>query len=101
MPMNELFKRVRNVVSRLREAKVESSFVVHGTGGDCFWSNDVTYEVGLLNSAGLLCLQADMIGKTDANYDEAFEFVCKDLEPKVKAKLREVVGKEKLREVVG
>ena len=86
-PLTELIEHVCSVTKQLREKDVQVSCTVHHAGVLSYWSDDVTWEIGFLSSAGWLRLRHDIVEKTAANYKSLLGFACEDLDEDVRSTL--------------
>ncbi len=84
-------KEMAEVAASLRRQDVPAKFVAHATNRESYWSDDASYELGLLFSMGLVSFEGGLLRRTDADYEDMFDVLCADLEVGVREALRTAV----------
>lgn len=90
--LDSVVKEMAEVAFRLSELDVTTTFVAHATNKEAYWSDDASYELGLLYSMGLVRFEANIVHKTDADYQDVFDFLCGDLDSDVRGTLARVAS---------
>ena len=85
--LHDLLVKMQEVSDRLEAKGATVTFVACSRGEAGYWSDDFTYELGLLSSAGFVTLEGDTLARTDADYDSALRSLCYDLDPEIKDEL--------------
>lgn len=90
MSVHDLLARMQEISKQLEAKGATVAFVACSRGETGYWSDDFTYELGLLTSAGFVTVDGEMLARTGADYDSAVRSLCADLDPEIKDALSRV-----------
>ena len=88
--ISDLIGKVQAASRRMKAFGVPCLFVAHRTNSDRYWSDEASYELGLLGSMGLLRLRSSRVEKTGVDYHQYVEMLCGQLPDRTKNMLTQV-----------
>ncbi len=88
--VSELVQKMQAASHQIKAKGIPCHFVAHRTNGDRYWSDDASYELGLLGSMGLLRLRLSRVEKTHVDYHHYTEMFCSHLPEDAKNILMQV-----------
>jgi hypothetical protein len=74
--VSDLVEKMDTVSRHVNAQGITCLFVAHRTNSNTYWSDDASYEFGLLGSMGLLRLRSSTVEKTGADYHQYAQMFC-------------------------
>ena len=84
IPLNRMLERAAEVAGHLRRDSIQTPPAMEHSPGNAYWHPDVTWEVNLLNSIGVLNITNGVVERADPDCSEDIAYFLGDLDADVR-----------------